>query len=277
MGKKGIPRFDVFDVAVGSNKTLEAIAWLGLGGFWLVEMAAFVSSAVESYSNSEGGLTAMGLIMVANDFGSVVITGGLLFGWHAICHASSYMRSHMQSKLGGMTPSGIMGGGFLPIPAMLSMSILMFVTSTFCSESYVRGEWLLPASGSMEVWVPDLRCRWTAIEDNTWLTEWFGRYQRVSAIRQFGGRDPKAKGSCYMGEQSKYKGTWLYETGKPKDFPASAIINATGGAPLKSPTSSTQMASLTGTACTNARVGSHFRYLPLLQTLARLVWGLRQS
>ena len=96
-----------------------------------------------------------------------------------------------------MTPNGIMSGGFLPIPAMLSMSLLMFVTSTFVTESYSRGAWLLPVGGSMEVWVPDLRCRWTSVEDGgstgtEWLTKWGGRFDRTAAIRQFASRDPKA-------------------------------------------------------------------------------------
>jgi hypothetical protein len=245
MGKAGRAKFDVFEVAEDGNKVSHVLAWVIMGVLFFWRLIPFFLDIVEAVDPNTYEITAIGLVRISNGFASVVIVTGLLVAWHALCHRSAFMRSLLKCNVGGFTPNGIMSGGFLPIPAMLSMSLLMFVTSTFVSESYVRGDWIDPANG-LAPWVPDMKCRWTSTEDSDWLTHWFGRFDREAAvpaglIATLTQQDRKAgdKGTCYMGPnkdattpgdftaddvknlgpQSSIKGTMTnYWTAKPEGF-----------------------------------------------------------
>merc|ERR1712159_152378 len=134
----------------------------------------------------------------------------------------------------------------------MSVTVLLFVTNTFVAESYVRGEYLLPSGGAFEVWTPAVRCRWTSVERNDWLSHWGARFDRKAAgdlgrfhndqinfmtghfvigtegfihhLSNFfrGKRDRTTKGQCYLGLDSD--GT------TPEDFPMSDIVLPDGTA-----------------------------------------------
>jgi hypothetical protein len=225
MGKKsGKAKFDIFEVAEDGNIASHVIAWLIMGSLLSIRIYYFVLSFISAYDPVEH-VTAIGLIRISNGFASLVIAAGFVMSWHALSHRSAKMRSWLKTDVAGFTPKGIMSGGFLPIPTMLSMGLLMFMTSTFVSESYVRGAWIVPGN-AMAPWVPAVRCRWTSVEDDDWLTHWFGRFDRTAAVPSgiigtltAEGRKPGKKGSCYMGPNA---------TTSPSDFQLSDLADANG-------------------------------------------------
>ena len=101
MGKgPGNPTFDVLWKAKGGQH-LEFLAWILLGCLWGTQTGSFFFSFYQSYDKTEG-ITAIGLIKIANDFTSVVIVSGLVVGWHALCHPSAWMRTKMKMNIWGM-------------------------------------------------------------------------------------------------------------------------------------------------------------------------------
>lgn len=132
------------------------------------------------------GLTAFAVVKTSNDLAGLVIALLLFVTWDVLCYSHNTTRNFLKFEWWGVFPKGMMRGGFLPVPAALSVTVLLFVTNVFVSENYVRGEWITPAGGAFEVWVPGLRCRWTSVEDNAWATKWGARLdRRPAAVSRF--------------------------------------------------------------------------------------------
>merc|ERR1712159_653174 len=130
------------------------------------------------------GITAMTLIKISNDCAGMVIALLVFVVWHSLCYRSDAMRARLKSTFGGFFPNGIMRGGFIPVPAAMSVGLLLFVTTNFVGEEYVRGPFMVPSGGAFETWTPGKRCRWTSTERSDWLTYWGARWERRTSVNK---------------------------------------------------------------------------------------------
>lgn len=150
----------------------KGLAWL----LMLAILAGSVFAWLSSVGHALSGITAFDLVKVSNDACGMVVAVLVFCLWHIYTHYDENMRSALTYKTRGPLQYGMLPGGFLPIPAALSVGVLLFVTGTFVGEASVPGSLLSP--GPFCVWLPGKTCRANAVENENYLTGWFSRFSR---------------------------------------------------------------------------------------------------
>jgi len=149
---------------------------------WLL-IGSLVLQAVYKYGMSvwdfHNGLTAFAVMRVSNDACSLVVALLCFIFWYSLTHYDCRMRWLMTVRT-RFTPNGFMRGGFLPIPTAASVGLLLFVTSTFITETVVPGTLVQQSTAGKLL----MNCRANGFEEPDYFNVWFSRLHRTSPMPQ---------------------------------------------------------------------------------------------
>lgn len=203
----------------------KGLALLGMGGIVLVQIGLLLKGIFDSHT-----FNGFMMVKVANDCCGIVIAVLLFCFWHSMCFRDPRMRKLLKRKIPPLAPQGVLPGGFLPIPAAASVSLLLWITGSFVvEESNVPGSFLPMAS----MWIiPDKTCRANAVEDKDYYTTWFSRLVRGAPVANFLSRDVMVEqggrkmphGTCYTGQADQ-------NALMPLDFGKDKVLHAVTDAP----------------------------------------------
>lgn len=183
----------------------KGLATFGMSCIVVGQVGLLLKGVVES----SNGFNSFMLVKVANDCCGIAIAVLSFCFWHSMCCRDKRMRKLLTIKVPPIAPQGVLPGGFLPIPAAASVSILLWITGSFVvEESNVPGSFLPMAS----FWIlPDKTCRANAVENKDYYTTWFSRLHRGAPVPNAlmddttvtrGGKKMKV-GTCYTGQDDQ--------------------------------------------------------------------------